>query len=409
MNRLATLLLLVPMLFGACTNQDGPFEVKATDLPVADNATLAAADGLPADGVAVAGGPQETNAPSGDPDPESVATTNSTATVTFDNSTDLKLHGATDYFTIVQIPDTQIYAKYFPAILNSQMTWIKNNVANLNIRAVIGSGDMVENADSTVQWANVVNSYSILDNGGSPVVLYAPTNGNHDVRLQSPPFSLYPYDGTAPFDQSFPFGRFQAYSWYGGHYPSNSNYNSYDTFSVLGRDYIILNIETVQAYLDTGTKEWLNRVLSDNADRQAIISIHGYIDYAGNKLTGVDVDGKTAWNEVVRLHPNVIMVLCGHAFGSWPPSHAPNAGGPPSIVYDSFHCTDVGDGGNVIHNLLVDYQDLPNGGDGYLRYYKIYPTTGIVFAYSYSTSLSTYATDGANQFSFTIGSAGQPR
>ncbi len=55
-------------------------------------------------------------------------------------------------FSVVLLPDTQYYSESFPSILNSQMQWIVNNAASLNIQMVLGLGDIVNNGGSTTQW-----------------------------------------------------------------------------------------------------------------------------------------------------------------------------------------------------------------------------------------------------------------
>ena len=49
----------------------------------------------------------------------------------------------------------------------------------------------------------------------------------------------------------------------------------------------------------------------------------------------------------VKDNPNVFLMLCGHMHGE-------------SVRIDTFD-------GNAIHTVLADYQDLPNGGNGWLR------------------------------------------
>ena len=45
-------------------------------------------------------------------------------------------------FSIVILPDTQIYAESFPDSFYKQTEWIKNNVKELNIKCVIHVGDI---------------------------------------------------------------------------------------------------------------------------------------------------------------------------------------------------------------------------------------------------------------------------
>src|SRR5437868_9885234 len=66
-------------------------------------------------------------------------------------------------FSIVVLPDTQYYSESYPAILNSQMQWIVNNAAALNIQMVLGVGDIVNNGGSTTEWSTADAAYKKLD------------------------------------------------------------------------------------------------------------------------------------------------------------------------------------------------------------------------------------------------------
>src|SRR5438270_2103477 len=80
-------------------------------------------------------------------------------------------------FTIVVLPDTQYYSESYPAILNSQMQWIVNNAAALNLQMVLGVGDIVNNGGSTTEWATADTAYKKLDAAHIP---YFAALGNHD-------------------------------------------------------------------------------------------------------------------------------------------------------------------------------------------------------------------------------------
>jgi len=54
-------------------------------------------------------------------------------------------------FTFILFPDTQNEAQYFPQVMASQTKWVANNRTNLNIQAVLGLGDIVNDGASTAQ------------------------------------------------------------------------------------------------------------------------------------------------------------------------------------------------------------------------------------------------------------------
>src|SRR5689334_12445964 len=66
-------------------------------------------------------------------------------------------------FTIVALPDTQIYAKSYPAIFASQTQWIADHRTDMNIQLVVGLGDIVDAGGNTTQWQNADAAYRTLD------------------------------------------------------------------------------------------------------------------------------------------------------------------------------------------------------------------------------------------------------
>jgi len=66
-------------------------------------------------------------------------------------------------FTIVVLPDTQIYAQSHPDIFTSQTQWIVDNKEALNIVFVTHEGDIVQNWNSITEWERANTSMSLLD------------------------------------------------------------------------------------------------------------------------------------------------------------------------------------------------------------------------------------------------------
>ena len=65
-------------------------------------------------------------------------------------------------FTIVVLPDTQYYSESYPNILNSQMQWIVANASGLNVQAVLGVGDIVNNSTNSTEWTNADAAFNEL-------------------------------------------------------------------------------------------------------------------------------------------------------------------------------------------------------------------------------------------------------
>src|SRR5256885_4826846 len=89
---------------------------------------------------------------------------------------------APDEFTIVALPDTQIYAKAYPQIFSAQTQWIADHAAEQNIKLVVGLGDIVDAGGNLAQWQTADAAYRLLD-GRVP---YAVAIGNHDYDRNNP-------------------------------------------------------------------------------------------------------------------------------------------------------------------------------------------------------------------------------
>src|SRR5690348_9996388 len=68
-----------------------------------------------------------------------------------------------DDFTIVALPDTQVYSKDYPQIFKAQTQWIANNAGARNIKLVLMEGDIVNGGGETYQWQNADVAMKILD------------------------------------------------------------------------------------------------------------------------------------------------------------------------------------------------------------------------------------------------------
>ena len=67
-------------------------------------------------------------------------------------------------------------------------------------------------------------------------------------------------------------------------------------------------------------------------------------------------DGEELWQKLLRRHANVMLVVCGHV----------RTGG---LAY----LASAGDRGNVVHQLLTDYEALRGGGSACLRLLEFLP------------------------------------
>jgi len=92
-------------------------------------------------------------------------------------------------------------------------------------------------------------------------------------------------------------------------------------------------------------------------------------------------NGEELWEKMIKLHKNIKIVLSGHVLNS----------GVARRV-------DIGNHGNTVNQILANYQMLPNGGNGYLRYLKFSPVNAEITVYTYSPFTRKFLHDSENQF-----------
>ena len=266
-------------------------------------------------------------------------------------------------FTIVALPDTQFYSKSYPATFTAQTQWIKDNTISKNIVFTIHLGDITDSQHNSsepvkAEWTNAKNAMDLL-NG----LEYSVLPGNHDNFVKGK------IDNTF-FNSVFPCTEFEKYSWYGGHYPPNGNENSYSLVDVSGQKLLILSIGYF-GHLTQPTPElsmvfdWANAAIARYPERRVIVATHSMINEKGEFLQ----EGKLLWDQVIKQHKNVFLVLCGH-------------------MHTESTVTMTGESGNVINILLSDYQTDEKGGNGYLRVMKFIPSQSIIHVETFSPLLN---------------------
>ena len=127
------------------------------------------------------------------------------------------------------------------------------------------------------------------------------------------------------------------------------------------------------------------KVLADHPDHRAIVATHCYMrpngrENAGGKMADPPgASGEQIWQKLIRKQPNVFMVLCGHV---------------PAVGYQK----STNDAGGPVHEILTDYQNLPNGGDGWLRVLRFVPSENKIRIRAYSPLLDKENNEPAHSF-----------
>ncbi|MGV8909528.1 MAG: PKD domain-containing protein [Propionicimonas sp.] len=306
--------------------------------------------------------------------------------------------GTGDPFTIVALPDLQNYTyNNRQATIVQQAQWAVNTRTALNTAMVVQLGDLVSEYNNPAQWERTSTGLQVLDDARIPNTVVA---GNHDFDNAT--------GGFAEYDTWFPPSRYANQPWtpgtasYGGYLGQNlfgpdpvdrRNMDNFALFSAAGRDFLMLNLEweTPQYSLD-----WAAKVLAAYPDRIAILSTHSFVQINGTRRTVPQRPGgiaaETAWSTFVSQQCSIKLVLSGHY-------HQGDLG--------EANRSDLNRCGNPVQQILTDYQDRANGGDGWLRYYTFNPTAGTMTATTYSPKLDQYETDADSAFTlpFDLGTA----
>jgi 3',5'-cyclic AMP phosphodiesterase CpdA len=297
---------------------------------------------------------------------------------------------AAEPFSIVILPDTQFYTSGGSNMLRRferQVDWIISNRVTRNIRAVLHVGDITE-SNSPPEWAAASNLLGRLYENDIPCLL---TLGNHDLETNG-----MAHTRQTLLNEYFPWESFTARSYWGGAFETGKLDNAYYYLSMGGVDWIVLALEfgPRDAVLD-----WANAVLSQNADRAAIVLTHTHVapdntlhgatpyhtmlprDYGLDNQAGHPNNGAEVWEKLIRGQSRMSFIFCGHVLAS-------NGGA---------RCIGTGDYGHVVYQLMSNYQHL-NGGDGFLRIVTFFPDESRVDISTYSPFLNTYKLDPDNTF-----------
>lgn len=251
---------------------------------------------------------------------------------------------------------------------------------------VIHEGDLVQNGNANAsEWVIADAAFDILDAGAVP---YLVAIGNHDYDDQAVT------RGATSFNANFPQVRFTGQAgWSGGFFETGHSENSYWIKTIGNATYLFMVLEYGPR---AAVIAWANTILTNNSDKTCILVTHSYM-YRDNTRTGTGdqynpknnladaEDGEDLWNNLVKLHDNIIWVQSGH-----------DITGDDGAAFR----TDLSNGGQIVNQVLANYQDFTNGGDGFLRLLTFNPATKSIQVQTYSPLLGMFLS-GENSFNAT--------
>jgi hypothetical protein len=298
--------------------------------------------------------------------------------------------------TFAMLPDIQYYTKCGLPHLANQMRWLAEQSVNLNIRAALFMGDLTEH-NAPAEWQFV---HDQLDAGEWQVPMLLAT-GNHDhgrgghANRRGTLLTHY-------FAQ--PPGIAQAVL-----AETRSPFDIGNAYYRIPLARVTIGVLVLEWAPRTSTVAWANQVLSRYPHDRVIVVTHAYLyddstryDWRTRGKTQLwspfsfsmskvearrdpEQDGEMLWNSLVRRHPGVFLLLCGHVGGT-----------------GTGYLASRGDDGNVVHQVLANFQLLDEGGLGYLRLFEIQPDGRSLRMKTYSPSLDLYATADTQTGSFEI-------
>ena len=277
------------------------------------------------------------------------------------------------------------------AYVDGLFTWIADNAEPLKIKHVFTLGDLTDK--SSVHDPEL--SYAAID----PIA----NGATYDAEFEIFKAAISKLDGIVPYSivrgnhDGYQIDRFFNYEEYtknfNGFYREDSGRykdsitNSYRLAEINGIKFIFiaLDFNPTRAVI-----AWLDELLTTYSDYNAIITMHAYAAYTGNKIgianithiSGCIVQGKYngaapdwIWKNCLKKHSNVILTVSGHVGVDHPKAF-----------------TSQGDNGNKVLNVLVDPQgyDLNIQPIGAVLLMHFYDGGKTVKAEYYSTVLDAY-------------------
>lgn len=329
-------------------------------------------------------------------------------------------------FMMVVFGDPQGYTKYDinQPLYELSTAWIADNVEHLNIKAVLFTGDLIEQNENIVMNRSMLNQTSKqmwewsshclerLDNK----VPYIIAGGNHEYGYVRGDESFTHFPEYYTFERNSKNAEHLVSS-----YPNRMNVASLEncawefTEKHWGK---LLVINTEWAPRDEVLK-WAKDLCDSDKykDHKVILLTHSLLyeksaEYTDNENYKIDPHnwGKQVWEKLIYPCKNIRLAICGHT------GHpADKAGSEEDFENNTAYRCDKNSAGRTVHQMMFNIQCLGggwegNGGDGWLRLLEFMPDGKTVKATTYSalfgispmTKHLAHRTDKCCQFNMVI-------
>lgn len=298
--------------------------------------------------------------------------------------------------TIAVVPDTQYYIDCRSPHFRRQVEWIMAQRTARNIRAAVTLGDLTEH-NFKEEWDFYKESMKALD----PTFPFLLTLGNHD----------YGDAGSANTRKSFFSEYFDAKFVE----PMKALVETFEpgklenAFYQIDLGKVTLGVLILEWGPRKKTVEWAEGVVKKHPKHRIMMATHAYLysdstrydfkqkglnqewnplAYPTSKGEGAadgNHDGEMLWQAIFKKYPNVFLTVNGHV-----------------LHHGTGLLSSKGDKGNMVHQIMVNYQMLDEGGLGYMRLFEFLPDGKTLRVKTYSPSLNVYATAKDQDFKLTI-------
>lgn len=301
-------------------------------------------------------------------------------------------------FSMILLGDPQGYVKYDinQPLFELCTAWIVDHIENLKIKAVLCTGDVVEQNENIVRnrkmlnqtsremWEASSKAFARLDNK----VPYIISTGNHEYGYKRSE------NGMTHFPEYFPFERNTA--WRDLCVSAIPNRNGVVSLENAAFEFNeptwgkILIITSEFAPRDE-VLDWAKKLVASETykDSKVIFMTHGYLNPGTPPKGGTIRDkekyalspmnvGTQIWEKLLYPSSNIRLLICGHT-GNGNSKYEDNVG----------YRIDNNTSGKPIHQMMFNVQFLGggpegNGGDGWLRILEFMPDGKTIKVRTYS-------------------------
>ena len=299
-----------------------------------------------------------------------------------------------DSFSMILLGDPQGYTKYDlnQPIFDLCTAWIADNIDHLKIKAVLCTGDLVEQNENIVRnrkmlnqtsremWEAASRAFSWLDHK----VPYIVSCGNHDYGYKHSENSM------TRFPEYFPFERNRAWrDLVVDALPNRNGIPSLENaaFEFSNEKWGKILVITSEFHPRDEVLEWAKKLASSKKyeNHTVIFMTHSFLTNGKNcrriekeRYKLLDNNGADIWEKLIRSTPNIRLVICGHT-----------ANGNGKFEDNVSYRVDANDAGKTVHQMMFNVQTLGggwegNGGDGWLRILEFLPDGKTIQVRTYS-------------------------